>query len=422
MGDRECARNQLKIANLRLRRRFGQQGGARGLAKASHSGLLSCNQAAVAAAIGWLVLFSPLLSPAAHYYRFEGIVSSQGFRKGTGASFSQSEAPFSLVLAPADSRWFLRTDRRTDVWTETSFDGTNLYYLVRSPGEDLRTGRSQDLDNATIVLLPSRTGVPESAGSGERFLWLGLASGSYWGGSEQGRQERMTVPWAATKGIMPEIDCFDYRADCFPDELHSPRTVKFLFSEDRWKREYPREGYSPFTNNTLVGLYQVLATTNYDNLTVPVEFSLKTVGDLQGKWASTEWQARVTNIATLASANFQVDPSSYHGGVTVHDNRFHTQKESDLIVSYNITNQLYPATNASWLQEVVQKKKQALVKERKLAARRRLMELPLRIVRSSILMAGATAVVLPGLILLAVLVLWLSRRKPKGKSHDPEVR
>lgn len=178
---------------------------------------------------------------------------------------SELITPFSLIAECPGERWFCRITWSSNAFTEAGFDGTNVYDLLKSP---IKGGES--LSRGVARLFCSSNGLPEDCHPLVRFLWLGLASGQ---AIRQMKPPQMPPPWAAGKAIMPESDCFTFKARLHDDLLGCPESVKFLFSTDLWKRDN-RKLSPPFNAGDEVGSYQVFSVTNLDSVKIPVAFEM----------------------------------------------------------------------------------------------------------------------------------------------------
>jgi hypothetical protein len=266
---------------------------------------------------------------------------------------SELITPFSLIAECPGERWFCRITWSSNAFTEAGFDGTNVYDLLKSP---IKGGES--LSMGSISILGSTNGLPENSHCLVRFLWLGFASGQ---AIRQMKPAQLTVPWAAGKAIIPESDCFTFKARLHDDLLGCPESVKFFFSTDLWKRDN-RKLSPPFNAGDEVGSYQVISVTNLDSVKIPVAFEMTRAAE-HLEWTLERYRADVTSIVELEEASFVPDPKPYTDGVTVQDDRVLDPTLGRLIIAYNITNAPYPSPNAEWLQPLWDKERNRLIQE-----------------------------------------------------------
>lgn len=309
----------------------------------------ACQSGTHLSAMGWMALLLVSLGNVARAsepaVRLEGTVRLTSY-KADGTVFVPMSMQYQIRLA--GEQWDCRLVFSNHWYEINAFDGTNCYYLLRTP--DDATNRHACIP-ATIRPGP----YPLDAFSAMRVLWLGLAGEQFFKAAKEGR---IPAPWG--HAALAGADSVTCEADWLDAEHRIPQRIQFRFSAPLWQQELqeknldPKTTGSPFTNRQLVAELKLLETINALGRVWPGRFELMRYGILRDGRPSVLELHDVTVETIIASGEPPQIPPVLEREAHVLDFRYSNPDVRHLNVRYNLTNGQWKPTNDAALLALAQ--------------------------------------------------------------------
>ena len=272
-----------------------------------------------------------------------------------------SEEHESFMVSVKDNKWFIITKPQPSpnisadtTRYEAGGDGEAFYQVAYF---DKKTLAPTSLNSA--IGLIENDAVPENiAGNQVSEIWLALASSSYLNKSKNGMIEpvySLIDSSMRNKGWVEKANWKRFQAS-----PHLPQELSYLNKNIigvNGRQRFLFTPPPPFEKGFTRAAYMADEVTNINGLTLPAKFSFKEFYVDQkafpaGLKANRNVQGTVTDVRTVCTrTNFipELTEATY-----VDDRRFAHSTKPVKALAYMITNGVWPATNAEWLQKSYQ--------------------------------------------------------------------
>jgi hypothetical protein len=283
----------------------------------------------------------------------------EGDARGTVSRVDQ----WLFLVCVSNHQWFMShgaTNKAADSVIEIGSDGRDCFqilYYYEKPKRDEK--RYQHPSTVTPGIYPEAVW-PDA------FAWLAYASGDYFAAL---KESSLPAPWAIAVAD-PSSLIYEFKGVFFDDSYRLPKALTWIVSEELVRKVQPGDpvrnyadfmlkGLSTFPPGSTGGVFRVVAWTNFQGQSLPLEFELvryRVPGP--GVYERYYGAARRISIPT-----HRAGPPEIKGAAGVSDYRWQDPELGIGVIGYAITNQAWPGRDDTNLQAIFElKRKHSSVK------------------------------------------------------------
>jgi|APCry1669189101_1035198.scaffolds.fasta_scaffold20961_1 hypothetical protein len=281
------------------------------------------------------------------------------------------QGTYSFQVSGDGHKWSMRVEYGEQYHELNGSDGTNTWTVNCNSDAEFRKVFGARADRATYPATVALVPCPFAATSAGRVVWLALASSSLFATNSS---PFIPALWGEPVSDPIPNAIETSRAEFIEGSPRLPSRLEFFFSS-RKLLENPR--FSPYMSTSIpestiksamtkvkdveghrIGLYTVVATTNFEGETFPLSFQL----DVFARDPAKKRQMYFGTVRNLAGTNsLEFLAERFHRGLSVQDQRFRDQSREIDMIRYPMTNGFWLETNDPALVKLMQRQQAGIV-------------------------------------------------------------